>query len=69
MLMMDGHFGLQRLAKVDDPDDVSLLDGHALFPPDQRYNDYVRNTVAYSEEVCILLGFSSPLSLLLTLHI
>ncbi|KAF8952930.1 hypothetical protein BDZ97DRAFT_1670418 [Flammula alnicola] len=50
MLMMDGHFGLQRLAKVDDPDDVSLLDGHALFPPDERYNDYVRNTVAYSEE-------------------
>jgi hypothetical protein len=52
--MKDGHFGLQRLArnKKEDPDDVSLLDGAGLFPPDEEYNNYVRNVVAYSDEVC-----------------
>jgi len=59
-IMKDGHFGLQRLArnKKDDPDDVSLLDGAGLFPPDEEYNNYVRNVVAYSEEVCL---FTNPL--------
>ena len=47
----DGHFGLQRFSKVDDPDDVSLLSGMGLFPPDGNYNEYVRTVVAYSEEV------------------
>ncbi|KAF9471253.1 hypothetical protein BDN70DRAFT_977471 [Pholiota conissans] len=41
MLMADGHFGLQRLAKVDDPDDISFLDGAGLFPPDSEYNNFV----------------------------
>lgn len=57
--MMDGHFGLQRLSKVDDPEDVSLVDGNGLFPPNDRYNDFVRNTVAYSEEVSINLVIHS----------
>lgn len=59
-IMKDGHFGLQRLArnKKDDPDDVSLLDGAGLFPPDEEYNNYVRNVVAYSEEVRL---FTNPL--------
>ncbi|KAF9536538.1 hypothetical protein CPC08DRAFT_595712, partial [Agrocybe pediades] len=50
MLMADGHFGLQRLGKVDDPDDISLLEGCGVFPSDAEYNEYVRNIVAYSEE-------------------
>jgi len=53
MLMMDGHFGLQRLSKVDDPDDISFLDGWSLFPRDEKYNDYVYSIVAYSEEVSV----------------
>lgn len=51
MIMKDGHFGLQRFSKVDDPDDVSLLTGMGLFPPDSHYNEYVLNVVAYSDEV------------------
>lgn len=51
MLMEDGHFGLQRFAKVDDPDDVSLLCGAGLFPDDTEYQKYVREIVATSDEV------------------
>lgn len=51
MLMEDGHFGLQRFAKVDDPDDVSLLGGAGLFPEDDEYKGYVRDIVATSTEV------------------
>ncbi|KAF8913329.1 hypothetical protein CPB85DRAFT_1219841 [Mucidula mucida] len=49
-LMLDGHFGLQRFGKVDDPDDVSLLKGKGLFPLDELYNEYVRDVVANEEE-------------------
>ena len=52
MIMKDGHFGLQRFSKVDDPDDVSILEGAGFFPPDSEYNEFVRNVVAYSDEVC-----------------
>ncbi len=48
--MLDGHFGLQRFGKVDDPDDVSLLKGKGLFPLDELYNEYVRDVVANEEE-------------------
>lgn len=53
--MKDGHFGLQRLAKsgTEDPDDVSLLEGNGLFPPDEEYNTYVQEVVAFSEEVSL----------------
>lgn len=51
MLMEDGHFGLQRFAKVDNPDDVSLLGGAGLFPDDTEYQKYVREIVATSDEV------------------
>jgi hypothetical protein len=51
MLMMDGHFGLQRFSKVDDPDDVSLLEGAGFFPSDGEYSPYIQNIVATSEEV------------------
>lgn len=51
-IMTDGHFGLQRLmTSKEDPDDISLLEGGGLFPPDEEYNTYVRETVAYSTEV------------------
>ncbi|KAF8204536.1 hypothetical protein BJ912DRAFT_277 [Pholiota molesta] len=50
-IMTDGHFGLQRLmTSKEDPDDISLLEGGGLFPPDEEYNTYVRETVAYSTE-------------------
>ena len=62
MIMKDGHFGLQRFSKVDDPDNVSLLAGMGLFPPDCHYNEYILNVVAYSEEVCIQM-FVSQLEL------
>ena len=58
--MKDGHFGLQRFSKVDDPDDVSLLQGTGFFPPDLDYNEYVRNVVAFSDEVCGLGDSLSP---------
>jgi hypothetical protein len=61
MIMKDGHFGLQRFSKVDDPDDISLLSGRGLFPPDAPYNHFVRNVVAYSDEVNLpFLCFLSP---------
>lgn len=44
-IQIDGHFGLQRLAKVDDPDDVSLLGGRGFFPPDKEYDEYVEQHV------------------------
>ncbi|KAL0569452.1 hypothetical protein V5O48_012511 [Marasmius crinis-equi] len=46
----DGHFGLQRFKKVDDPDDVSLLPGQGLFPADSEYKPYLRSVVMTSEE-------------------
>ncbi|KAK1227310.1 hypothetical protein PQX77_009695 [Marasmius sp. AFHP31] len=36
---LDGHYGLQRKQKIDDPDDVSLLEGSAMFPKDKWSND------------------------------
>ncbi|KAJ8087598.1 hypothetical protein PM082_006431 [Marasmius tenuissimus] len=36
---LDGHFGLQRRQKIDDPDDISLLEGSAMFPKDDWFND------------------------------
>lgn len=60
--MEDGHFGLQRFAKVDDPDDVSLLGGAGLFPDDDEYRKYVRKIVATSTEVCFSIISSSSLS-------
>lgn len=53
--MKDGHFDLQHLAKTgaEDPDDVSLLEGNGLFPPDVEYNTYVREVVAFLEEVSL----------------
>lgn len=57
MIMKDGHFGLQRFSKVDDPDDISILQGAGFFPPDAEYNDFVRNVVAYSDEVCVGVQF------------
>ncbi|KAL0564360.1 hypothetical protein V5O48_017686, partial [Marasmius crinis-equi] len=46
----DGHFGLQRFRKTDDPDDVSLLPGQGFFPTDTEYNPYLKEVVQYAEE-------------------
>ncbi|KAF9024287.1 hypothetical protein BDZ89DRAFT_954844 [Hymenopellis radicata] len=59
ILMLDGHFGLQRFAKVDDPDDVSLLAGKGHFPLDEIYNVYVRNVVATEEEKSTCSNFNA----------
>ncbi len=63
MIMKDGHFGLQRFSKVDDPDDISILQGAGFFPPDAEYNNFVRNVVAYSEEVRTAIIYMSYLLL------
>jgi hypothetical protein len=42
IIMKDGHFGLQRFAKVDDLDDVSLLPGAGFFPDDDEFSKYIK---------------------------
>ena len=49
-IMKDGHFGLQRFAKVDDPDDVFLLVGAGFFPVDEEYSNYVCTTAMTADE-------------------
>lgn len=50
-LSVDGHFGLTRLKKVDDPDDVSLSEGRGLFALESEYDAYVKEYVLNDEEV------------------
>ncbi|KAK0438714.1 uncharacterized protein EV420DRAFT_1279905, partial [Desarmillaria tabescens] len=57
--MQDGHFGLQRFRKVDDPDDISIVTGTGLFPMDKAYNEYIEKVVATSDEVGILRAKST----------
>jgi hypothetical protein len=52
----DGHFGLQRKSKVDDPDDVSLLEGAAFFPKETLYQEHL-SAAGPSTEVRVLLDF------------
>ncbi|THU94665.1 hypothetical protein K435DRAFT_667945 [Dendrothele bispora CBS 962.96] len=40
-LSADGHFGLQRKSKVEDPDDVALTGDMGLFPEERVYAEYV----------------------------
>lgn len=47
----DGHFGLPRKDKIDDPDDVSLLSGRGIFPVDADFQKYLAD-VGDSPEVC-----------------
>jgi hypothetical protein len=53
-LSADGHFGLQRKSKTDDPDDVSLVAGKACFPEDVPYQKYLEKS-GNSTEVCFQL--------------
>ncbi|KAL0061228.1 hypothetical protein AAF712_011987 [Marasmius tenuissimus] len=39
---IDGHFGLSRRNKRQDPDDISLLEGLAMFPQDKWFSDIMR---------------------------
>ncbi len=52
--MQDGHFGLQRFQKVDDPDDISIVTGTGFFPMDKAHNEYIEKVVATSDEVGVL---------------
>ncbi len=52
--MQDGHFGLQRFWKVDDPDNISIVMGTGFFPMDKAYNKYIEKVVATSDEVGVL---------------
>ncbi|KAJ7732066.1 hypothetical protein DFH07DRAFT_755417 [Mycena maculata] len=49
-LSADGHFGLQRKSKIDDPDDVSLTEGKSCFPTDSTYQEYVENSKNSTEK-------------------
>ncbi|KZP09514.1 hypothetical protein FIBSPDRAFT_963909 [Athelia psychrophila] len=42
-LTADGHFGLPRKDKIDDPDDVSLISGRGIFPADADFQKYLAN--------------------------
>ncbi|KAF6764485.1 hypothetical protein DFP72DRAFT_799713 [Ephemerocybe angulata] len=58
-VMMDGHFGLQRFAMVDDPDDISLLRGMGFFPLDDEYNAFVLGDLLTSEEKATCSKFNA----------
>ncbi|KAK0207492.1 hypothetical protein IW262DRAFT_1469444 [Armillaria fumosa] len=58
-LMQDGHFGLQRFHKVNDPDDMSLLPGAGFFPRDSDYLPYEQDVVATSDEKSTCLNFNA----------
>lgn len=47
----DGHFGLQRKKKIDDPDDIGLLDGLGLFPVEADYRKALEDHGHSSPEV------------------
>ncbi|KAK7447451.1 hypothetical protein VKT23_014160 [Stygiomarasmius scandens] len=48
-LSADGHFGLQRKAKTDDPDDVALTKDMGLFPKHDEYEHYSKTCNATVE--------------------
>ncbi|KAF4572398.1 hypothetical protein EYR36_006900 [Pleurotus pulmonarius] len=49
-LSADGHFGLPRKKKVDDPDDIALTDGMAFFPKREEYETYIKQTKESEEK-------------------
>ncbi|KAK1217927.1 hypothetical protein PQX77_019402 [Marasmius sp. AFHP31] len=49
-LSADGHFGLQRFKKVNDPDDLSMWTGRGFFPHAHEYDPYVARVVKTSVE-------------------
>ena len=53
----DGHFGLPRKIKTDDPDDLSLTEGRGLFPVESRYQAYLKHA-GISPEVMLRLAFN-----------
>ncbi|KAK0491689.1 hypothetical protein IW261DRAFT_1556841 [Armillaria novae-zelandiae] len=58
-LMQDGHFGLQRFHKVDDPDDMSLFPGCGFFPANEDYLPYEQDVVATSDEKSTCSNFNA----------
>lgn len=51
-LSADGHFGLPRKLKVDDPDDISLTEGQAFFPSEEECEHYLQHAKD-ATEVCL----------------
>ncbi|KAK7444303.1 hypothetical protein VKT23_015315 [Stygiomarasmius scandens] len=49
-LSADGHFGLQRKLKTDDPDDVALTEDMGLFPERDQYEQYMKSCPATTEK-------------------
>ncbi|THU96110.1 hypothetical protein K435DRAFT_665135, partial [Dendrothele bispora CBS 962.96] len=49
-LLADGHFGLQRKLKTDDPDDVALTEDMGLFPDRDQYERYSNTCPATTEK-------------------
>ncbi|THV04648.1 hypothetical protein K435DRAFT_649011 [Dendrothele bispora CBS 962.96] len=49
-LSADGHFGLQRKLKTDDPDDVALTEDMGLFPDRDQYERYSNTCPATTEK-------------------
>ncbi|KAK0237581.1 hypothetical protein EDD85DRAFT_769446, partial [Armillaria nabsnona] len=50
VIVLNGHFGLQRFRKVDDPDNISIVTGTGFFLMDKAYNEYIEKVVATSDE-------------------
>ncbi|KJA14195.1 hypothetical protein HYPSUDRAFT_150698 [Hypholoma sublateritium FD-334 SS-4] len=46
----DGNFHLNKYTKNTDPDDVSIYDGRAYFPPDNQYQTYLKKFPKDSKE-------------------
>lgn len=49
-MTLDGNFHTGHFAKNCDPNDISLCDGNAQFPPDKQYREYLKK-IPVSKEV------------------
>ncbi|KAK1222462.1 hypothetical protein PQX77_014667 [Marasmius sp. AFHP31] len=56
---LNGHFRLQRKQKIDDPNDVSLLEGSAMFPKDKWFNDIMAKHGKHSPQKSMCAKFKA----------
>ncbi|KAJ7139000.1 hypothetical protein C8R44DRAFT_867171 [Mycena epipterygia] len=55
-LTLDGNFHTGHFAKNCDPNDISLCNGKAQFPPEQEYRTYLKNIpVSKEKSTCVYL--------------
>ncbi|KAF7973122.1 hypothetical protein HWV62_16156 [Athelia sp. TMB] len=53
----DGHFGLPRKIKIDDPNDVSLIEGRGIFPAEAGYQAYLKHAgISPEKSTCAKLN-------------